>query len=212
MLSNLENMKTELTRATVYLYKELPDEPYMELQFKLSNIIHGNEETDYTYYFYLSDRDDEENIENWIRISAQETTEADGSVSISFEVDTRNIENFEELNNSDRIYMYIKEEASIGDAKLEQTKVSTLEPAAEPEITFYLDNQLVGSIDDVIDDDINIDTPDGNGSAGTINNNNDNTTAGGILPQTGVIPLGIAIVAIAGIGIWKYRKYKNMYK
>ena len=212
MLSNLDNMKTELTGATVYLYKELPDEPYMELQFKLSNIIHGNEETDYTYYFYLSDRDDEENIENWIRISAQETTEADGSVSISFEVDTRNIENFEELNNSDRIYMYIKEEASIGDAKLEQTKVSTLEPAAEPEITFYLDNQLVGSIDDVIDDDINIDTPDGNGSAGTINNNNDNTTAGGILPQTGVIPLGIAIVAIAGIGIWKYRKYKNMYK
>ena len=64
----------------------------------------------------------------------------------------------------------------------------------------------------MIDDDINIDTPDGNGSAGTINNNNDNTTAGGILPQTGVIPLGIAIVAIAGIGIWKYRKYKNMYK
>ena len=212
MLSNLENMKTELTRATVYLYKELPDKPYMELQFKLSNIIHGNEETNYTYYFYLSDRDDEENIENWIRINAQETTEADGSVSISFEVDTRDIENFEELNNSDRIYMYIKEEASIGDAKLEQTKVSTLEPAAEPEITFYLDNQLVGSIDDVIDDDINIDTPDGNGSAGTINNNNDNTTAGGILPQTGVIPLGIAIVAIAGIGIWKYRKYKNMYK
>ena len=212
MLSNLDNMKTELTGATVYLYKELPDEPYMELQFKLSNIIHGDEETDYTYYFYLSDRDDEENIENWIRISAQETTEADGSVSISFEVDTRNIENFEELNNSDRIYMYIKEEASIGDAKLEQTKVSTLEPAAEPEITFYLDNQLVGSIDDVIDDDINIDTPDGNGSAGTIDNNNDNTTAGGILPQTGVIPLGIAIVAIAGIGIWKYRKYKNMYK
>ncbi len=212
MLSNLDNMKTELTGATVYIYNELPDEPYMELQFKLSNIIHGNEETDYTYYFYLSDRGDEENIENWTRINAQETTEADGSVSISFEVDTRDIENFEELNNSDRIYMYIKEEASIGDAKLEQTKVSTLEPAAEPEITFYLDNQLVGSIDDVIDDDINIDTPDGNGSAGTINNNNDNTTAGGILPQTGVIPLGIAIVAIAGIGIWKYRKYKNMYK
>ena len=210
MLSDLENMVTELNGASVYLYKELPEEPYMNLQLTLSNIMHGNEETNYTYYFYLSSSDTEENIENWIRIDAEEILMDDGTVAINFEVDTRDISNIEELNNSDRIYLYIKEVANIGDVGLEQIKVSVLEPSKNTSIIFYLDNQMVGTIDDVIDDDITIDRPDNNGSAGGVNN--DKTTAGGIIPQAGVIPIGIVILTIAGIGIFGYIKYKNMYK
>lgn len=210
MLSDLENMVTELNGASVYLYKELPEEPYMNLQLTLSNIMHGNEETNYTYYFYLSSSDTEENIENWIRIDAEEILMDDGTVAINFEVDTRDISNIEELNNSDRIYLYIKEVANIDDVSLEQIKVSVLEPSKNTSIIFYLDNQMVGTIDDVIDDDITIDRPDNNGSVGGVNN--DKTTAGGIIPQAGVIPIGIVILTIAGIGIFGYIKYKNMYK
>ena len=45
-----------------------------------------------------------------------------------------------------------------------------------------------------------------------MNDTTDNTIAGGKIPQTGVISIGIIILVIMGIGIISYIRYKNIDK
>ena len=231
VLSDLNNMRVQANNINVYFYKELEQEEYMQLQFTISNIVHGNAETDYTYYYYLSENDSEENIQNWTQINNSEVAANDGSISITFTVNTKDIGNYDELVKADRLYLYIREVGRAGDTTLEQTKINSID-VDERSIGYYIDNEYAGTLNEVIDSDINLETPDRNQSAevsdgtndgdssGNNTNNNsvgnsgntDNTTAGGRIPQTGVISIGLAILAIAGIGIFAYVKYKNMLK
>lgn len=231
VLSDLNNMRVQANNINVYFYKELEQEEYMQLQFTISNIVHGNAETDYTYYYYLSENDSEENIQNWTQINNSEVAANDGSISITFTVNTKDIGNYDELVKADRLYLYIREVGRAGDTTLEQTKINSID-VDERSIGYYIDNEYAGTLNKVIDSDINLETPDRNQSAeisdgtndgdssGNNTNNNsvgnsgntDNTTAGGRIPQTGVISIGLAILAIAGIGIFAYVKYKNMLK
>ena len=207
-LSNLKDMKIKIDKVKAYFYKEIDETDYIDIELTLSNIEHGNKETNYTYYYYLSTNDSEENIQDWIKINSKENNTDDGKTSITFNINTKDLPNSEELANAERVYLYIKEVANIGDTEVEQTKTEVLKVDSNTSLEFYIDNELIGTIDDVIDDEIKIESPDKNGSS----NNSDGTTAGGILPQTGVLPIGVLIAVLVGIGIWKYIRYKRMCK
>lgn len=71
----------------------------MDMTFEISNIKDRDEDTDYTYYYYLSENDSEENIEDWVELENVSITQnADGTYTMTFTLDTREIVNYEELN------------------------------------------------------------------------------------------------------------------
>lgn len=197
-LSDLSNIKSEFSEVSIYTYTTEQDS-YITMKIKISNILDSSIDTNYTYYYYFSSSDKEENIENWIKIENPEIiTEEDGSKSIVFSVDSRNISNYAEIVDSDKLYLYIKEEAEASGKVLSQINASEVMQTENTKIKFYGDDDELGDIDDVV----NI----------IGNNKNDNTIAKGTIPQAGVITIGIAIILFLGIGIYKFIRYRNIDK
>lgn len=207
ILSNLDNIQTQVNNIRVYLYEELDEEEYMDMTFRVSRIEKGNEETEYTYYYYISGSDSEENI-SWIKIDNQEIMQNDGTYLLEFDVNTKKLNNYSELIDADRIYLYLREVAEADGTTIEQTKISSIDVEESSNI-YYIDNEYVGSIDDVVDNSGGLENP-GTNQGG---NFSDNTVAEGSIPQTGISPIGIImIIIIIIIGIIGYIKYKNIYK
>lgn len=208
ILSNLEEMKTSLTDASIYLYYDMDEENYVDMSFKIDNIKDRDADTDYTYYYYLSESDSEENIENWTKLKNISITEnEDGTYTMTFKISTKDMINYEELSekNPDELYIYLKEIAKVNDESLEQIK-SNLINADNVKLSFYKDNVYV---EDIIDDNNPIVPPDNDESG---ENSIDNTVAPNPIPQTGIISIGIVVIIIAIFSIYFYIKHKNIDK
>ena len=90
------------------------------------------------YYYYLSGKQNETNIQNWVKISESQTD----SNNITFKVNTKDISNYDELKNEIALFLYIKEVAiKGGDQKVVISKPMKIESIGE--IEQYLDNQKV---------------------------------------------------------------------
>ena len=209
-LSNMDNIEALMKDVKIYLYDKLNEEDYIDMKIEVSNIAERNENNNYSYYYYLAPTDSEENIEEWTQISNPGLQESDGTYMIEFNVNTKDlsqISNYEELMNSDVAYLYIREVAEANGETLEQIKVIRLD-ADVNSVQIYLDNELQGSIDDVTDGNDDFEDP-GNNQGGEVV---DNTVAGGIIPQAGVVSIGLAITVLLIIGILLYIKYKRIDK
>lgn len=209
ILSNLDEMQTNLTEASIYAYEKIDAENYVDMTFEISNIKDRDEDTDYTYYYYLSENDSEENIEDWVELENVSITQnADGTYTMTFALDTREIVNYEELNekNVADLYIYLKEVAKVNDESLEQTKTNLIN-TDNIELSFYKDNVYVDDI--VIDTDNPILPPDSDGSGDTPV---DDTVSPKPIPQTGIISIGILVVIVAAFGIYFYVRHKNIDK
>jgi hypothetical protein len=179
------------------------------MTFEISNIKDRDEDTDYTYYYYLSENDSEENIEDWVELENVSITQnTDGTYTMTFTLDTREIVNYEELNekNVADLYIYLKEVAKVNDESLEQTKTNLIN-TDNIELSFYKDNVYVDDI--VIDTDNPILPPDSDGSGDTPV---DDTVSPKPIPQTGIISIGILVVIVAAFGIYFYVRHKNIDK
>ena len=208
ILSNLEEMKTSLTDASIYLYYDIDEENYVDMSFKIDNIKDRDADTDYTYYYYLSESDSEENIENWKKLKNISITEnEDGTYTMTFKISTKDMINYEELSekNPDESYIYLKEIAKVNDESVEQIK-SNLINADNVKLSFYKDNVYV---EDIIDDNNPIVPPDNDESG---KNSIDNTVAPNPIPQTGIISVGIVVIIIAIFSIYFFIKHKNIDK
>ena len=180
---------------------------YIEMQLEISNVSELDENTNYTYYYYISSEEDKDNIENWIKINSGIEKNEDGTYYINFLADTRELQNLAELINAEKGYLYIKEEAEIDGNVLEQTKVSEIEVIGAT-ATYYVDNEEV--IDPGTSDDTNSNLDDEHNNGSDVIT--DNTVAEGKIPQTGIISIGIIIFVIIGISIVSYIRYKNIDK
>ena len=211
ILSNLEEMQTSVTDANIYLYYDIDAENYVDMSFEIDNIKDMDANTDYTYYYYLSESDSEENIEDWVELKNISITEnEDGTYTMKFKISSKDMVNYEELNekNPDELYIYLKEVAKVNDESIEQIK-SNLIDDKNVQVAVYKDNEYAGSIDEIIDNNNPIVPPDNNGSSDTPI---DDTISPNPIPQTGIISIGIVVVIIAIFGVYFYIKHKNIDK
>ena len=112
------------------------------------------------------------------------------------------LSNYEELIESDNLYLYIKEIASVDGKSVENVVTLDVDNQSDPQC--YIDGKYVGGIDDVL----NYNKGNGNNNN---NNNGDNTTASGKLPYAGrTILIIVSVLAIAGSGVFAYHRYRNI--
>ena len=104
---------------------------------------------------------------------------------------------------SDNLYLYIREIASVDGNSVENVVTLDVDNQSEPQC--YIDGKYVGGIDDVLNYNGN------NGNNNSNGNNGDNTTASGKLPYAGrTILIITAVLAIGVSGVFAYHRYKHI--
>ena len=204
--SNFDNAQAEIQETKMYFdSSDLKNGTIGEIKIKINNIQLGDEEnTSYEYYYYLSGTQGDENINDWKKTEI--TKESDGTYSITLTINSENLNNYEELTESDNLFIYVKEVASTENKTIENVHSLEVENNSEPQC--YVDGEYVGGIEDVLNYKQN--GQNNNYNSGNTENPKDDTVIPGILPFTGktAIMIIIVLVAIAG-GVFYYR-YKNI--
>ena len=198
--SNFTDSKAEITETKLYFYSTDLSNLTGEITIKVTGIKLGDESNTYEHYCYLSGTQGDKNINDWKKV--QITKESDGTYSITWTVKPEDLSNYEELVESDNLYLYIKEIASVDGKSVENVVTLDVDNQSDPQC--YIDGKYVGGIDDVL----NYNKGNGNNNN---NNNGDNTTASGKLPYAGrTILIIVSVLAIAGSGVFAYHRYKNI--
>ncbi len=211
ILSDFSDVEVTITDASVYLFQEIIEDDYIDMDIEISNIKDRDQKTDYIYYYYLSENSSEENIENWTKISNADITEKqDGTYTMSVRINTKDVVELEDLSNADNLYLYIREVGTASGESIEQVNVNQLDVNKE-NVIYYIDNEIKGNVDEVIDNDNPIITPDDDDSGDTILP--DTTISPNPIPQTGVVYVGVlAIALVAGLSIYFFIRNRNIEK
>ena len=131
--------------------------------------------------------------------------ESDGTYSMTINLSSDDIDNYDEIVESNALFLHISETASLKENTDEFVTVFArleVENTSEPQC--YIDGNYVGGIDDVL----NYNNSNNNNNNNN-NNNGDDTTAGGFLPYAGrTILIVISILVVAVSGIIAYNRYK----
>lgn len=200
--SNFDNITGKITAAKGYIYKNKNGTNYCVYTIEINGIKIGDRDDTYIYKYYLSGKKGEDNITSWITINNNDITQNnDGTMNIKINVNTKDLGNESELENSNDIFIYIQETATINGTTIESKAVTNdpLQVSCEPEI--YIDDVKQGTKSEVTETVVNTEKNKTDGS--------DTTTATTSIPQTGVTPIiiiSILILLIGGtIAIVKYR-------
>lgn len=189
--SNFESANGKLIKIKSYTFLDESKKQYEIMEIEINNIQKAKENDKMEYYYYLSTNKNEENIEDWVKI--EETENVDNK--LKFEINTSKISNYQDIQNGENIYLYIKEVATRSEQqKVAITKSIVLEQG-DTEIEIYLDNKKKDK------------------TSNTGDNEKDKTVAPTIIPQTGQsIIIIFAIFVIATFGVVTYVRYKKIDK
>ena len=203
--SNFDNMQAKVTKMKSYDFTDTSKKEYSIISVDISNITFANENDKMEYYYYLSSNPNESNIGKWIKIENIDKKDN----KISFEINTSDISNYEEVSKANDVYLYIKEIAILNNAEQEKiTKSSKLE-VNDTNIEKYIDGKKK---EDINSDTIVNSTP-GNQTPNNSSNTEkiDKTIATEVLPKAGKGMLLIGLILILAIvGRITYRKYKDI--
>ena len=210
--SNFRNAISQITKAEIHFYTENAGQTKQgTITIKVSGIQIGDETNSYTHYYYISGTQGDKNITNWKEMPKM-VKESDGTYSITLTIKQDEILTIENLIDYENLYLYVREVATAGNQSVEQISELVLDIAEDADIKGYVDGELVGGVDDVIDDTIN----------GNVNNVNSGNTGNGVqntnnsqrptaLPHAGSTVIVIALViAIIAFGGFAYFRYKNI--
>ena len=177
-------MKIKINNAKYYEFSNKEMESYFTINITLSDILKNTENAKFDYYYYLSTEQNENNIQDWVKINEEQKTDG----KIEFEINTKDIKNYEKLIDADNLYLYIKEVIQKeGNQSVEVTK--PIEVKLDVTIEKYLDNAKVNN--------------------SKSDNKEDNTIAKDNLPKTGVRGvLVFTIVIILTLGVIFYVRYR----
>lgn len=210
-LSDFSNANAKITEAKLYFDSTNLSNSTGEITIKITGIVLEDENDIYSYSYYLSGiKEDMENeINDWK--SVEITKENDGTYSITVNVKSNELSNYEEITESEKLYLYIKESVTKNEEPENSiTGMHELEIENSSEPQCYIDGEYIGGIDDVLNYNKNSEV---NGNNTNDTNNIDNTTAFGILPYTGKTILATAIILLIGTsGIIAYYRYKHIDK
>ena len=207
--SNFDNVeaKGEVTNI-VFDSKDIFNS-YATVKVELSNIKRSKENESYEYYWYISANQEESNIQNWVKIT-EEQTEDD---KLIFTINTKDASNLMQLATAENLYLYIKEVAKNGADQAVFISKGIIVEEKEVEQTSGKDDEKPSSGNDVQSepkDDKDTKTTD---TPSTTQDKTDTTVKEGKLPYTGSpITIVFAILVISTFGIIVYRKYKKISK
>lgn len=190
--SILKNAKCDINRVQAYFFTAVSD-GYTLISIEINNILRNLDNDSVEYYYCLSANKDEAELEDWVKIKETQNYKE----KLQFTIDSRQVGNYEEIAGENVIYIYIKEVA---------TKGGNQSIAISNSMKFETDLQLETYIDNIK---VDLEEKD----KYQLNENVDNTTAPGSIPQAGArIAIAITIIIISGIGAFAYIRYKNILK
>lgn len=193
--SNFDKMKGSVTRIRSYNFTDANKKSYTILNIELNNIQKATINDKTEYYYYLSSNQKETDIKNWVKI--KDLQQSNGK--FSFEINTTDISNYEEVSNADVLYLYIKEVATRNDMTKEKITESVV-----------LKNENL-NIEEYVDGKKKAETQPGTTTDSTPGEQPDDTLAPGTIPNAGKSALIIALaLAIFVIGRMAYLKYKDI--
>lgn len=207
--SSFDDAKSKVTESKMYFSSKDLNNSSNEITIKITGIKIGDESNSYTYSYYLSNTKGDKNITNWQQAQAQK--ESDGTYSITLDLKSSEIENYETLTEAENLYIYIKERATLGDSYEEQTVTLDTENTVEPKC--YVDDKYVGGIDDVLNYNKKEELDNTGINSETNKGNGDTTVSSKILPFAGntAFKIGIVLFLIL-IGGFAFYRYKNIDK
>ena len=203
--SDFTNVQSVITESKLYFNSDDLTQASSENTIKISGIKIGDESNTYAYYYYVSGTKEDDYISYWTK--AEAVKESDGTYSITLHIKSEELQNYNEIAESDNLYVYIREVAEVNDQSTEQIVKLEVNNQVEPEC--YIDGVMVGGIDDVLN--YNSSNNSNNTNNGNGNQNKDNTVASSILPYAGGITFKIiVIVLVIAFGGFAYYRYKNI--
>ena len=202
--SDFDNANSKITEAKVYFDSNNIENSTAEITIKITGIKIGDKTNTYKHYYHLSGTQGDENITDWKEATIQE--ESDGTYSITLNISSNELANINEISESDNLYVYIREIAQANGE--EEENIYTIKTETQIEPVFYVDGQLIGGVEDILNF-------NGNGTNNNGNNQEqkDSTVSSKILPFAGSFTFKImVIVAIITFGGFAYYRYKNIDK
>lgn len=193
--SNFDNMQGNVKRIRAYFFSDINEKEYTIINVELDNILKANENDEIEYYYHLSSNQNESNIVNWVKVN--ELHEVDNQ--LTFEINTLDISNYEEVANSEVLYLYVKEVATRNNMTTEAITSSTLLEVENINIEEYIDGEKKADVNSgtIIDS--------------TAGEKVDTTVATEIIPHAGKSLLILCLIfAIVVIGRATYLKYKDI--
>ena len=213
--SNFDEAELKIESLKYYTYVDLEKQEYAIMDVVVDKMLKNSINDSYEYYYCLSSNENESKIENWVKVAKFNSTYN----QIQFEINTKEISNYDEIVEADNLYIYIKEVAIKGDKQ--SVKVSnSMEIDSEVFTEIYVDDIKMTEYDPDEEEEESAITDDTKGDDSKSNNiviisNNDNsldkTKATSILPKTGAKNV-IFILIVGVVCIILLIRYKNLNK
>ncbi len=193
--SKLDSAKCNIEKLQVYHFTDDSDKDYVLFDVEIDNVSMNLANDNVEYYYYLSTSANEQNIDDWIKISdIQITTD-----KLHFKIDSRDVSNFASLSSQDAIYLYVKEVVK-KDGNQSVTISNPMKLDSDVTVETYVDNAKKDNFD--LSDYVNPGSDDSNNNGYTVKR----------LPNAGFKITFIAFVIILGIGFFLFIRYKKLSK
>ena len=211
--SDFKNSKLDINSVKGYIFSDSSKQEYVTIDVTLSNISVNTTNDSCKYYYYLSQNQKETNIENWVEIKDAKVQNG----KLQFEINTKDIKNYNDIKSVDTLYLYVKEVAQKG-TKQATLVTDSMSMKSNIKAELYVDG---------VKFEIKSDTNGNNTTNNNTTNNNtanknqnqqisknkvDSTKASNILPFTGIKSILILIFIIAIISVIVYIRYKDLSK
>ena len=208
--SDFSQAESIIKNAKIFKYTDSSKEEYAEINIEIKDIKRKHLNDKLEYYYYLSNNKNENNITKWVKIKEEQNDEN----KLIFSINSKDIENFEEISGDKNIYLYIKEVAVKENDKKEFIYVEEVTDI-DFEIELYIDDVLAeryknGQTEKYT---YNENHKQNNAPNSTKEENEDGTLANSELPKTGVKEkIIMCIIIISLIGSIGFIRYKNINK
>ena len=199
--SNFDGIQGNVKNIKAYYFTDVSKKEYSVVTIDISNITIANGNDNMEYYYYLSLNPKETNIQNWVKI---EKIKKENN-KLTFEINTLDISNYEEIANANDIYLYVKEIATLNNLKQETIASSIKLEAQNVNVEEYVDGKKKADVDSgkIVEP-----TKDNTKQEEA---KKDNTLAPEAIPKAGkgMLIIGL-IVVLTIIGRVTYLKYKDI--
>ena len=197
-----------------YTFSNPEMQEYLIMNFELNNIS-IDQGRDYTYQYYLSNKQGETNITDWCEAKEVKTT----SNQLKFTADSRDISNFRSLLDGQRMYLYIRETEHL-DGSSDALSSNAVLVFGNDKAVVYKDGNVVSVVSNPEESSSQAGNTTNYGSSGNTSSNGsssssssnvDDTTAKTALPNTGFKDLlFITMFVCTATGLVLYILYRKI--
>lgn len=196
--SKLDKATCNVLKVQSYQFTDKTKEEYLIMELEVENIERYLKNDSVTYYYYLSTKQSENNIQDWVKIEENQTN----SNKLVFKINSKDIKNYDELASSNVLYLYIREIAVKGGSQKVEIS-NAIKVQSTSGIEEYLDNVKQ-------DVENNKQTDNTNNNTNT-DNKKDDTISQEKIPNAGKTAIvTIVLIITVGIGIISYQKYRRL--